>query len=54
MKIILIFARKYITRGLIKLLGVKEKQNGNITICLMACGHTDVVYISGKECYGRS
>ena len=49
----LIFVREYITRALIKLSGVKEKQNGNITICLMAYGHTDVACISGKECYGR-
>ena len=53
MKIILIFAREYISHALIELLGVKEKQNGNITICLMAYGYTDVACISGKECYGR-
>ena len=53
MKIIMIIAREYIARAPIKLLGVKEKQGSNITICLMACGHIGVAYISGKECYGR-
>ena len=51
--IVLRFAREYIAVRLIKLSGVKEKQNGNITICLMAYGYTDVACISGKECYGR-
>ena len=53
MKIVLIFVREYITCGLMKLSGVKEKQNGNIMICSMARGHIDVAYISGKDCYGR-